>query len=103
MFPTAPVLDAWRASTAVGQMMAETQWVIALRLWGFAGAWSLPPGEAERMMSEKGPAWMAAWQKAAEAMASGAGPAVAAQRAALRLHGPARANRRRLVRGVVKG
>lgn len=94
--------DAIETGAAVGQLMAEAQWVMALRLWGFAGGWSLPAGEARRMMAEKGPAWAAAWEKAAQSISAGEGPAEATRKAAERLTRPARANRRRLVKRAMK-
>ncbi len=49
-----------RASMAGLQMAAEAQAVIAYRIFGMAGIWSVTPSENSRMVSEKGPALMAA-------------------------------------------
>lgn len=46
-------LDFWRPAIEAGQMLAEAQLVIGLRLAGLAGGWSLPAGEVPRMIGEK--------------------------------------------------
>ncbi|WOI55733.1 antifreeze protein [Palleronia sp. LCG004] len=53
-------LDMFRAGLAGAQMAAEAQAVITYRLFGMAGIWSVTPSENNRMVSEKGPALMAA-------------------------------------------
>ena len=60
--------DLVRTSLGLGMLAAETQMVMAMRIAGMAGAWSVLPSENRRMVDEKGPAfteaayvaWMAA-------------------------------------------
>ncbi|SHI94026.1 hypothetical protein SAMN04488012_103373 [Palleronia salina] len=61
-------LDMWRSAMASAQMVAEAQAVIAYRLAGLAGVWSVAPTENAVMIGEKGPALLdaqaAAWTAA---------------------------------------
>ena len=43
----------WTNSMQMAMMAAEAQAVIAMRLMGMAGFWSVPPSEKTRMVSEK--------------------------------------------------
>ncbi|XDA99180.1 antifreeze protein [Sulfitobacter sp. LCG007] len=52
-FPTPSPSDMFQAAWQVGMLAAETQAVIAMRLWGFAGLWNVTPYENRRMVSEK--------------------------------------------------
>ncbi|SDY12153.1 antifreeze protein [Citreimonas salinaria] len=81
-----------------GMMVWDVQVVMTLRMMGLAGAWSMPPGEAVRMVTEKPPAFaqaFAAWQKA---MVSGRGIEAAGNAFSAPLSRKARGNRRRLTR-----
>jgi len=45
--------DVLRPVFEASQMMVEAQQVIALRMAGMAGVWSMGPGENQRMVDEK--------------------------------------------------
>ena len=49
--------DVVRTSLGLGMLAAETQMVMAMRIAGMAGAWSVLPSENQRMVEEKGPAF----------------------------------------------
>lgn len=72
MFPTPADMaklgaDWWR-------LTYQTQMVMALRLSGMAGYWSMKPDEPLRMVLEKGPAFGRAAMAAGEAAAKGKRP-----------------------------
>jgi hypothetical protein len=52
MPPFNPV-TAWANSLQIAFIAAEAQAIVAMRLLGMAGVWSVPPGEKSRMISEK--------------------------------------------------
>ena len=60
--------DLIKTSIGIGMLAAEAQMVVAMRIAGMAGTWSVLPSENQRMVEEKGPAfaeaayvaWMAA-------------------------------------------
>jgi len=45
--------DSWKNALQLGMMAAEANVVIAMRMWGMAGIWSVTKAENDRMMSEK--------------------------------------------------
>ncbi|TVP71710.1 MAG: antifreeze protein [Rhodobacteraceae bacterium] len=45
-----PVFKLWMTSAAI---LMEAQAVIAMRIWGMAGAWHVSPTENTRMVTEK--------------------------------------------------
>ncbi|MGR3491822.1 MAG: antifreeze protein [Shimia sp.] len=59
------------AATELTMLAAETQAVMTMRIWGMAGLWNVTKGEDARMVSEKLPAWMAAYTAGTKAMLSG--------------------------------
>ncbi len=61
--------DIWKGSLELTALLVETQFVMAYRTMGMIGVWTVAPGESQRMVSEKAPAFASA--------------AVAASRAAL--------------------
>ncbi|WP_241523892.1 antifreeze protein [Oceaniglobus indicus] len=71
--PASP-FDMFATWCATAQMMAEAQTVIAYRMMGMAGLWSVAPSENRRMIAEKGPAMIAASTKATNALMSGKRP-----------------------------
>jgi hypothetical protein len=54
--------------------MVETQMVMAYRVMGMAGLWAVAPGENQRMVAEKGPAFAAAALAASRAAMAGRRP-----------------------------
>ena len=98
--PSVPATPLELAATAteLWMMMAEAQAVIAMRMMGLAGVWSVLPSENMRMVSEKGPAFAAAAQASNAALAAGLRPdeVLAAWVKPLRKH--TRANAARLSR-----
>lgn len=67
-------LAYWASGLAAARMMAEAQTVVALRVAGMAGFWTLAPGETARMVTEKQAAFAEAALAVASAAASGARP-----------------------------
>jgi hypothetical protein len=96
--------DLLRLSMQTGTMLAQANMVIAMRVWGMAGAWNVTRGENKRMVDEKGTAMLAAGMAAAGAMAQGKGPVDVALAALQPVARKTRANAARLAkRGVLKG
>lgn len=84
-------------------MLAEAQAVIALRLAGLAGLWTLAPGETARMVTEKQQAFAEAALAVSAAAIEGR-PHERLVDAAIRPLGRrTRANARRLGRAYVRG
>ena len=101
--PASFILDTMRLGWAMTRLGLDAQEVVALRLAGFAGLWSLPPGEAERMVAEKGPAFVDAWSRGAVALSRGASTSAALGASLRPLHRRAAANRKRLSAGRRRG
>lgn len=89
----------WTLGLQTGVMMAEAQTVMLLRLWGMAGLWPVSPTETTRMVTEKWPAFMAAYGAAGAAAMKGHGPHRIASAALRPIARKTRANSRRLARG----
>ena len=85
-----------RSSTSLAMLAWETQMVIAMRLMGMAGLWSVVPSENDRMVSEKGPAFLEAAQSASRAAIAGCRPDQVVVAWARPLRQRTRANARRL-------
>ena len=83
-------------------MMAEAQRVIAMRLIGMAGGWTVSHDENQRMVSEKSTAVIASGLAAGRAMMAGASPEGAALAALKPIRAKTRANAKRLTRGGPK-
>lgn len=81
-----------------GMMIWDVQTVMALRLMGLAGAWTMPPGEALRMVAEKPPAFAQAWAAWQKAVLSGADWDASNRAFSAPLSRKARGNRTRLTR-----
>ncbi|MEL6570667.1 MAG: antifreeze protein [Pseudomonadota bacterium] len=94
-------LHYWANAMQVGYLVAEAQAVIAMRLMGMAGVWSVTPAEDGRMISEKVYAITKATTDAAKVAATG-GTADQITAAAIKpIRRKTRANARRLgKRGV---
>lgn len=88
--------DWWRATFQAGMIAAEANAVIAMRLWGMAGFWSVPATENARMLTEKLEASSKAVILANQALLSGKSPAVAAASALGPFRSKTRANAKRL-------
>jgi len=88
----------WRLWWQAGLTLVEANAVIAMRLWGMAGAWSVTPYEATRMWTEKPGAFVTSAGRATEAMLQGKGPAAIASAAVAPIRAKTRANSRRLAK-----
>ena len=64
----------WSLGLATTKMMAEAQAVIALRLLGMAGIWSVTPSENARMITEKTKALHQSASAASKAALQGRAP-----------------------------
>ena len=71
--PTHPA-DIVGTSLQLGLLAWETQMVMAMRLMGLAGGWSVLPSESVRMVEEKAPAFAEAALMAARAAHDGKRP-----------------------------
>ena len=83
-------------------MLAEAQMVIAMRLLGMAGSWTVGRGENNRMVSEKSAAMLASSMAAGRAIMAGAGPQGVALAALKPIRAKTRANARRLTKAGPK-
>ena len=70
----ASLFDMMELGWAWSRLMAETQTVMTLRLMGMAGVWPVAPGENNRMIFEKAPAFARAQLAMTRAALSGARP-----------------------------
>lgn len=95
MWPFNPVSYAANGMQLV-YLMSEAQAVIAMRLMGMAGVWSVTPAEDARMVSEKVYALTRAGTDAARAMLDGAPPDQVAAAAIKPIRQKTRANAKRL-------
>ena len=66
--------DWARAGIGLGMLAFETQMVMAMRIAGMMGAWSVLPSENKRMVDEKAPAFAEAAYVAGAAALSGKRP-----------------------------
>lgn len=90
---------AWqRSMVRLGSLVAESQQVIAYRVLGMAGMWSVEPSENARMVNEKGPAFLQSWWGASRAAMNGAAPVRVLDAWTGPLERKARSNRKRLAR-----
>lgn len=93
-----PFLDYWGNAMQVGFVMAEAQAVIAMRLMGLAGFWSVTPSENRRMVSEKVQAMVKGSMDAGVAELQGQPPDKVAAAAIKPVRRATRANCRRLAK-----
>ena len=94
--------DLVRPSILLAQMMVEANLVIALRMWGMAGAWKMAPGEKQRMVAEKVSAAQASGRAMTKAAMSGATPGEVASAGLKPVRRRTRANAERLTREATK-
>ena len=90
--------EAWRLWAQMAMIGWEAQGVIAMRLLGMGGYWSVSPGENARMVSEKAAAFTAAAMQGAVAAAHGKRPDQIAQTVLRPIRSKTRSNSRRLSR-----
>lgn len=64
----------WALGVRTFQVAAEAQTVIAFRLLGIGGFWPVSPSESQRMVTEKGPAFIRAGGNAMTAAMKGRRP-----------------------------
>lgn len=87
-----------RVWLSYAQLTQDAQSVIAMRLWGQAGAWIVPRTEGTEMLREKPPAFTASVIAAAHAAFEGQSPVGIAGAALAPISETARDNRARLAR-----
>ncbi|MGX9854609.1 antifreeze protein [Limimaricola variabilis] len=87
-----------RTSMTFWTLMAETQAVMAYRLMGMAGLWSVTGGENNRMVDEKVPAFAEAMVAGNRALWSGKRPDQVALATMLPLQRRTASNNKRLAR-----
>ena len=91
-------LEMWSTSLEMGMMALEAQAVIAMRLMGMAGVWSVTKAETSRMVTEKSAALSKSMMKAGTATMRGASPEKIVAEAIKPYRQKTRANSRRLAR-----
>ncbi len=97
-------MDYWANAMQVGWVMVEAQGVIAMRMMGAIGIWSVPKTENKRMLNEKVFAFLKGGTDASLAMLAGKRPDVVAALAIKPIRQTTRANHRRLTkRGMKRG
>ncbi len=84
------------------QLLVEAQTVMALRMLGMAGLWTVSPAESTRMVFEKPDAFIRSASAATGAMLAGKRPDQVAAAAIKPLRRKTRANSRRLTRAGPK-
>ena len=95
--PASP-FDLWTLGLNWTYMALEAQTVVALRVMGMAGVWSVTPHENNRMVSEKAKAFTESAWGAAKVASGGGRPDQVASAAIRPLRRTTRANSRRLVK-----
>ena len=91
-------MEIFRTSLQFAFIAAEAQAVIAMRLWGMAGLWSVAPSENKRMVAEKIEAAQRGMINAGVAAATGKRPAQVVAAAIKPVRRKTRANSRRLAK-----
>ena len=79
-------------------LMSDAQSVVAYRMMGIGGTWSVPRGENHSMLHEKGPAFTEALLAGTMTALKGAGPHAVAEAAIAPLSKKVRSNRKRLAK-----
>ena len=100
--PALAPVEMMRLGFQTSMMMAEAQMVIAMRLMGMAGGWTVGPKENSVMVAEKSTAIVASGMAAGRAIAAGASPHGVALAALKPIRAKTRANARRLTKGGPK-
>lgn len=94
----AALAEYWRLWAQMGMMAYEAQMVIAMRVMGMGGLWSVTPSETTRMVSEKAAAFTTAAMQGALATARGESPGKVASKMVRPIRAKTRANSRRLAK-----
>ena len=95
-------MDYWATSMQIGWVMAEAQSVIAMRVMGAMGLWSVPKTENSRMLNEKVFAFVKGTTDASLAAMAGKSPDVIAALAIKPIRQKTRANHGRLKKRGLK-
>ncbi len=95
-------MDYWVTGMQIGWVMAEAQSVIAMRMMGAMGLWSVPKTENSRMLNEKVFAFVKGTTDASLAAMAGKSPDVIAALAIKPIRQKTRANHRRLKKRGLK-
>jgi hypothetical protein len=90
--------ELWRLWAQMAMIGFEAQTVIAMRMLGMGGLWSVSPSEKTRMVTEKAAAFSAAAMQGALAAAQGKRPDEIAQTMLRPIRRKTRSNSRRLAR-----
>ena len=98
MFKLANPVDYWANALQLGYVMAEAQSIIAMRLLGSVGVWSVPKTENSRMFNEKVFAFVKGSTDASVAAVSGRSPDAVAAAAIKPIRQATRANHKRLTK-----
>lgn len=91
-------MDYWTNAMQVCFVLAEAQGVMAMRLMGLAGVWSVPKTENRRMLSEKVFAFVKGTTDASVAAWAGKSPDKVAALAIKPIRQTTRANHKRLTK-----
>ncbi|WP_406870153.1 antibiotic ABC transporter [Thioclava sp. 'Guangxiensis'] len=91
-------VTAYRLWFEYARMVGEAQMVIAMRVAGMAGFWSMAPSEMTRMVAEKQKAAVESLTKATQAAASGKPPETVVHAALRPVARRTRANVKRLAK-----
>ncbi|MCB5198989.1 antifreeze protein [Loktanella sp. TSTF-M6] len=92
------LFDLMQLNAEVGMMLAESQAVMAMRVMGWGGFWSVTDRENDRMMSEKTEAAFQSMTRAGTAMITGQQPHEIMKAAIQPLRSKTRANAKRLAK-----
>ncbi|WP_292285628.1 antifreeze protein [Marivita sp.] len=95
-------VEYWSNAVQIGLVKAQAQGVIAMRLLGAMGVWSVPPSENSRMLTEKLFAFSKGGQDASRAAWAGENADVIASAAVKPIRQKIRANHRRLTKRGIK-
>ncbi|MFY9209538.1 MAG: antifreeze protein [Aestuariivita sp.] len=88
--------DVTRLWMSCAQLASDTQFVIAMRMMGMGGTWSVPSNEATEMLSEKLPAFTEAFVAGTLSVWAGKSPEEIGRATLEPLSDTARSNRQRL-------
>ena len=98
MLPFVRVMNHWTNALQAGWLVTEAQSVVAMRIMGIAGIWSVTPDERQRMLSEKAHAFTKSFTDAQRAVIAGQSSDRITAAALEPILQTARANRKRLAK-----